>query len=172
MAAWMTSSGAWANCRRQWQAISDRWAVNTPFHLLGLPDPGELDDERIRRESAATAGLTTDGPWHDNPPPSMSAQHKRLIVRLIRAAAIWPHLAEKQLYPLTEHYPHVLARTEGIWHELLKITARPPAQVLAALTAAVEEVLDPSSQQWQIATKVLRQIAERDSPQRDLGTGG
>jgi hypothetical protein len=153
-------------------SLRDRWAVNKPFHLLGLPEPEELDDERARQESAARNGLAAEQPAADKPVLRPRTRHQLLIIRLVRAAAVWPHLAERQLYPLAEHYPHLIADINGIWPELLNISARPSRQVIKALEKAVDEVLDKGSPQWRTADDALRQLANAEDPERgDAATG-
>jgi hypothetical protein len=145
--------------------LRDRWAVTAPFHILGLLDPRECEEEEAARDSAARAGMAPDPPTPGYYPGiTFGPQRKPLVLRLVRASATWPHLAERQLYPLAERYPQVLVRTEGVWSELLNIPAQPSDKALAALGQAADEVLARDSQEWLTAKDTLRKLAERKNP--------
>lgn len=144
--------------------LRDRWAVTAPFHILDLLDPRAREDEDATRDSATKAGLTPNPRTPDYSGLTFGPQHKSLVLRLVRAAAAWPHLAEQQLYPLAERYPQVLARTEGVWSELLNISAEPSCKALAALGQAVDEILPRDGREWLTAKDTLRQFATRKNP--------
>ena len=144
--------------------LRDQWAVDAPFHILNLLDPQERDDEEATRDSAARAGLDPSPPTPGYSGHTFGPQHKPVVLRLARAAATWPHLAERQLYPLAERYPRVLVRADGVWSELLNIPAAPSSKVLAALGQAADEVLPQDSPEWLTAKDTLRQLADRKNP--------
>jgi hypothetical protein len=139
----------------------DKWALNAPFRILDLLDTQARQDEKLTRAAAAKAGFTPRLPTPDYSKHTFGPQHRPLVMRLVRAASIWPHLAEQQLYPLAEHYPHVLTSVESIWPELLKIQIQPPDKVLAALSQAAADSLPQGSPEWRIAMNALRQFADR-----------
>lgn len=144
--------------------LRDQWAVDAPFHILNLLDPQERDDEEATRDSAARAGLDPSPATPGYSELTFGPQHKPVVLRLARAAATWPHLAERQLYPLAERYPRVLVRADGVWSELLNIPAAPSSKVLAALGQAADEVLPQDSPEWLTAKDTLRQLADRKNP--------
>jgi hypothetical protein len=141
----------------------DPWALNAPFHLLDLLDPQAREDEERTRAANAKAGFAPHLPTPDYSQHTFGPQHRPLVLRLIRAISTWPHLAEKQLYPLAERYPQVLVSLEGIWPELLKIQIQPPDKVLAALSQATAKSLPEDSPERQTAMNALRQLADRNT---------
>jgi hypothetical protein len=154
--------------RRPGTPLQDRWSVNAPFRILGLLDPGELEDEKARRDSTATAALAPEPFGPDLSGLTYGPQQRLLVLRLIRAAAAWPHLAEWQLFPLAKNYPHVLIRTEGALSELLNIPLRPSTGTLAALGRAADEIFDRDSDQWLTAKNSLQRLADHETPRQFL----
>ena len=140
----------------------DKWALNAPFRILDLLDPQAREDEKLTRTATAKAGFAPRLPTPDySEHITFGPQQTPLVMRLVRAASKWPHLAEQQLYPLAELYPQVVTSVEGVWPELLKIRTQPSDKVLAALSQAIVRSMPQHSPEWRMAMNALRQLADR-----------
>lgn len=124
---------------------ADPWAVGAAFRLLGVMTPQERQPEDDIRKRCIAAG--------EEPPPAepryskviFGPQLQPMIIRLTRAAASRPQLAEQQLYPLAYFYPQaVVMAGPAALDELLAL--QPPRYIRAALDKARSEC-DPDDPQ-------------------------
>jgi hypothetical protein len=84
------------------------------------------------------------------------------ILRLVRAAATHPHLAELQLYPLVKYCPRaVLMAQNNALIELTEIRPEPPGDVLNALQEAAGGCKPEDLANRQEAIDALRRLASR-----------
>jgi hypothetical protein len=139
----------------------DPWTAHAPFRILGLRDTQARRGMELTQANASRAGIKFARSTHGYSQYTFGPQLKPLIIRLARAASRWPHLAERQLYPLAEHYPLAVINVEGVWSELLKISLEPPDRVLDALSRAAVGTLPPGSPELLAAMNALQTLADR-----------
>jgi hypothetical protein len=91
-------------------------------------------------------------------------------MRLVWAAAAWPHVAEKQLYPLAELYPKaiIMAGPDAL-AELFEIHPSPPERVWRTLEQAANECSLDDNAGWQAAMDELQERANREGPSSGPG---
>jgi hypothetical protein len=110
----------------------DPWADSAPFHVLGLTPPWERKAEYKAEQRATAAGIEI--PLAAPKYTAYTFREELLnptILRLVRAASTWPHIAERQLYPLVRNYPEAVMMTTNTG--LAELRAISPPDVLEAL---------------------------------------
>jgi hypothetical protein len=144
----------------------DAWATDAPFHVLGLMTPQERDSEALNRRRSAAAGIEPPPPTPlYSPDYTFGPQLDPVILRLVRAAATRPHLADRQLYPLALHYPKaVVMAANTALAELTEIRPQPPDNVLQALEEAVSECDRQDLSDYHAAVDALQRLADREGP--------
>ena len=132
--------------------VPDDWAVDTPFHVLGLKAPGEPDAE-------AFTGQNTEART-EPPVPLQYPWLARMMLRLVRAADKYPHLADKQLYPLALNYPEVMILAgKDACTEFVDVL-QPPEEVLTALEEATHAIDPDDLTYYRAAMEDLQFAAE------------
>ncbi|UIX34131.1 ATP-binding protein [Streptomyces sp. GQFP] len=121
---------------------ADGWAAGAPFHMLGLLSPEEREAEEHNRQTSWEAGeevLAAQQPYSKEHTFGL-VRDTPAVLRLVRAAAVWPHLADRQLYPLARRYPKaVVMAGHAALSELREIDPAPPKDVLELLDRVAKE---------------------------------
>lgn len=154
--------------------LVDAWATATPFHILGLTQPPELEAGAFEHQMTAAAGAKSP-----RPAAARSQDYTFLPVMapptvrsLVRAAATWPHLAKRQLYPLARHYPKaVVMAGDDVMAELRKLRPAPPDDVLQVLDKTTKEYYPADLADYRKAIEALQQLATGYAEQTRSGQG-
>ncbi len=141
----------------------DAWAIDAPFHVLGLMPPGARKAEDETRQRSIAAGT--------EPPPETPTYSRwtfepwleRTVMHVVRAASSWPHVAQRQLYPLVELYPKAIVMAgPAVIDALAEMYLAD--EVWRTLLQATKECNVDDSAEWQAAMDLRQRRANREWP--------
>jgi hypothetical protein len=140
--------------------LVDGWATATPFHILGLTQPPELEAGALERQmTAAEAESLRAAPSRSQDDIFLPVIAPPTVRSLVRAAATWPHLAKRQLYPLALHYPKaVVMAGDDVMAELRKLRPPPPDDVLRLLDETTKQCDSTDLADYRKAIEALQQL--------------
>jgi hypothetical protein len=138
---------------------ADAWAAGVPSKVMEAASRQTLDREPVAGTSAETSA---DNPEY--PAPVARPWLRPMTLRLIRAAASRPHLAQQVLYPLAEKFPQAMTMAgSDVLIELDElISARPRASGGHSRQPGTGPESGHSSR-WHDAIRQLKTLQTRDN---------
>ena len=148
---------------------ADPWATGAPFRLLGVMTPQERqpeDDLRVRRITAGEEPPQAEPRYST---VTFGPQLQPTIIRLIRAAASCPKIAEQQLYPLAYFYPRAIVMAGPVAVDEV-LAMDPPCYIRKAIDTAQSECQPDNPQPYLQAMEELADMGKRYGPAAGGGT--